>query len=196
MGNRNGYAALVKQRGEKKSKRRRLDDYETPEDATRTLTRLIKFKGPILEPACGSGRMSRELRARTGRQVFGFDIKKGHDFRKRTKVWKGDTVTNPPYRDDLAEIFARQALKLTDGRVCMLFEGKFLWGGKRAAGLYAENKPDHIIIIPERIYFYEAGKQITSQFFNHAWVCWPDRKTRERGNYKTTTHWISSREEF
>ena len=52
-------------------------------------------------------------------------------------------------------------MKIADGRVCMLMQSGFIWGGKRGTGLYVDCRPDHIVIIPERIYFYEAGKPIT-----------------------------------
>src|SRR5262245_20922342 len=122
----NGYAALVRQRTEGKAKRRKLDDYETPDDVTgRLLDHLPEFKGPILEPACGSGRMMKVLRQRTKSKVTGSDIKQGADFLKRTTRWPGDIISNPPYRDGLAERFARHALKLADGRVCLLLQSGF-----------------------------------------------------------------------
>ena len=194
MSARNGYAALVRQRTEGKTKRRRLDDYETPGNVTRRLARFVKLKGPIFECACGSGRMLRELRTETGLKVTGSDIKQGADFLARTKPWNGDIVTNPPYRDGLAERFVRHALKLASGRVCMLMQSGFIWGDKRASGLYAEARPDRIIVIPERVYFFEAGKPIESQFFSHAWLCWPDRRTRDRGGYDCPTIWAENDE--
>lgn len=192
----NGFASLVRQRSSGQTKRRRLDDYETPVDTTCVLTRTVRFKGPILEPACGSGRMVRALRDETGCKVFGFDIKKGDDFLLRTRRWAGDIVTNPPYRDELAERFCRHALWLAEGRVCMLVQSGFLWGSARAKGLFSEIKPDLIIIHPERIYFYEAGRPIKSQFYSHAWLCWPERRKRERFNYETVTKWVSAIPDF
>ena len=96
MSGRNGYAALVRQRASRKGKRRPLDDYETPGNVTRRLTRLVRLNSPILEPACGSGRMVRDLRSQTGLKVVGFDIQHGADFFARTEPWEGDIVTNPP----------------------------------------------------------------------------------------------------
>lgn len=201
MGGSNGYAALVKQRTAKGSttKRRKLDDYETPPEPTGSLLRFVKFRGPILEPAAGSGRMARDL-SRVGgfKTIKCVDIKDGPagDFLKRTRIWPGDIISNPPYRDGLAERFARHALKLADGRVALLMQNGFLWGGKRAAGLFADAKPEALIIHADRIYFFEGGakdaKQIPAQFFSHVWVIWPDRKTRAKpASYKTLTYWAS-----
>jgi SAM-dependent methyltransferase len=167
MSARNGYAALVKQRASGETKRRRLDDYETPDSVTQRCLARVKFRGPILEPACGSGRMVRVLKA-AGYKVTGSDIKEGHDFLKRAKDWDGDIVSNPPYRDGLAEMFVRHALELATGQVAMLLQSGFIWGDKRGSGLYREFKPAHVIVIPERIYFLVNGKPIPSQFFSHA----------------------------
>lgn len=192
----NGYAALVKQRTIDKDawlegeKRRPLDDYETPEDVTERLLEHVPLRGRVLEPACGSGRIVRVLR-KFGCDVTGTDVKTGDDFLNRSNRFPGHIATNPPYRDGLAEAFTRQALELAIGRVCMLLEGKFLWGEKRAMGLFAEYPPDKIIIIPDRIYFFQGpdGDPLGSQFFNHAWICWPDRETRTRGGYAASTIW-------
>lgn len=192
MSQRNGYAALVRQRTDGVTKRRKLDDYETPGNVTRRLTRFVKLAGPILEPACGSGFMVKELRQETGLRVVGTDIKGGIDFLKRAKEWRGDIVTNPPYRDGLAEKFARHALKLASGRVCMLVQSGFIWGDKRADGLFAEFPPDQIIVIPERIYFLVNGKPIDSQFFSHAWVCWPSQRIRAGRLGPCQIHWAQS----
>lgn len=191
-GGANGYAALSKQRAAGGTKRRKLDDYETPEDKTEKLLAILTGKTPTLEPAAGSGRIARVLRA-AGRHVTTADIKNGQNFLKRTKTFPGDLVTNPPYRDGLADLFVKHALKIADGRVAMLMEAKFLFGSKRELNLYRDCPPSHIIVIPERVYFYEgsgkAAKQISSQFFNHVWLVWPNRRARAAGKYQTVTVW-------
>lgn len=171
----NGYAAMVRTRG---SKRRKLDDYETPANVTEALVNNTSLFGPILEPAAGSGRMAKVLSKKYGR-VTTADIKRGQDFLKRTKYWHGSIVTNPPYRDDLPEAFARKALQLAEGNVALLVEGKWLWGSKRARGLFNTYKPSLVIVLASRIYFHEgSGKPIPSQFFSHCWVVWPPRSMR------------------
>lgn len=192
-GGKNGFAALVHQRTTGTVKRRKLDDYETPSDVTERLLRFFPLPSDetILEPAAGSGFMVRALRA-DGHKVIGLDIKHGSDFLARTKKWKGPLVTNPPYRDGLAERFVRHALKLADGPVCMLMQSGFVWGDKRASGLFDECPPAVVIVIPERIYFLVNGKPIKSQFFSHAWLCWPRRELRSvRENYDCKTYWAS-----
>jgi hypothetical protein len=192
MAKNNGYASLVKQRAEGKTKRRKLDDYETPEDKTGYLIDCFPFRSKaILEPASGSGRMASVIKAR-GFKVTTADIKRGADFTRRTARFAGAIVTNPPYRDGLADAFVNKALQLADGEVAMLMEAKFMFGDKRNQSLYQRVPPSMVIVIPERIYFFEGkGKPITSQFFNHVWLCWPDRATRDAGGYKTEMVWVA-----
>lgn len=176
----NGYAGLVRARAEKpQGKRRKLDDYETPEEVTRALCEAVTFKGPILEPAAGSDRMARVLRAETGQKVTTADIKRGQNFLERKAKWPGDIVTNPPYRDGMADAFVRKALELAEGKVAMLMELKFATGDQRCRDLFQNMPPEFEIAIPWRIYFFAGGKPITSQFYNHCWLVWPDRKTRD-----------------
>jgi predicted RNA methylase len=188
-GGANGYAALVKKRAANKAagvkpKRHKLDAYETPSQHTRQLMENfhIPAGATITEPAAGSGRMARELRAFGSHKVITSDIKDGQDFTKRTAKIKGHCVTNPPYRDGLADAFVNKALELTEGVVCMLMEAKYLFGSKRFDTLFGPNKPQKVILIPERIYFFDGhsakAKPIESQFYNHVWVCWPDRASR------------------
>lgn len=172
----NGYAALVRER--KGTKRRPLDDYETPPEVTRALLQHVSFTGPVLEPAEGSGRMSAVLRE-AGLHVHGADIKVGADFlRPRARAWPGDIITNPAYRDDLDNKFVAHALALADGKIAMLMNSRFLWGNDRASSLYAKTPPAAVIIIPQRIMFEVEGEPITSQFFNHCWIVWPERQYR------------------
>lgn len=211
-GGSNGYASMVwnrtqgkkaaRKKGAKapraKQKRRRLDNYETPTRDTNQLTRLIAFKGPIKEPACGSGRMVRALQAAfPGMKIVGSDLKMGqaHDFIAATKTWPGDIVTNPPYGEGNSDAFTYKALELADGRVAMLVELKFLTGDKRAAKLFRVNKPEMVIIIPYRIYFYAGAKPIPAQFYNHCWIIWPPRKKRGSG-VKTQLVWADDTFDF
>lgn len=190
-GGANGYAALVKARSVVKAaggnlKRRKLDDYETPADKTQYLMdhaqSLLSFRS-TLEPAAGSGRMAEVLES-NGHKVTREDIKTGQDFTQRAKKFKGNIVTNPPYRDGLADVFVNKALDLADGGVAMLMDSKYLFGSKRNDSLFQKCPPALVIVIPERVYFYEGSgikaKQIPSQFYNHVWLVWPDRDSREK----------------
>jgi hypothetical protein len=167
-----------------------MDVLETPRAVTAGLLQLVDVRD-VLEPAAGSGRMARALRA-GGVRVETADIRRGKDFLARTRRHAGDVVTNPPYSNGRAEAFARKALELADGRVCMLLDLGFLCSDRRSppVGLFGEHRPFLIAVVPYRIYFYtEAGEPIPGQANNHAWVCWPERGSRAN-NYSTTLAWL------
>lgn len=167
-------------KGPKRTTRDRNDRYETPDEEIDVVLQAMypdSFEGPILEPACGSGRMVRRIRKYTGQKVIGRDLEDtGHDWLKTTRKWKGDMITNPPYHKDMPLQFALKAHELVDGQFAMLLQAGFLWTDTRAPYLRGILKPDQVIIIPWRIYFYRRnGKRIEGQAYSHCWVIWPDR---------------------
>lgn len=129
------------------------DYYATEPAATDWLTRIERFDGPILEPSCGEGHISRQLIA-AGYDVVSRDlVDRGYgavaDFLSSENVaWKGDIVTNPPYA--FAQEFVEKALAIIpDGRkVAMFLKLTFLEGKKRA--LLFENHP------PKRVWVSHA----------------------------------------
>lgn len=113
------------------------DYYATEPAATDWLCKIEKFKGPILEPSCGEGHISRQLIAH-GYQVVSRDlVDRGYgevaDFLFfNNEKWDGDIITNPPYA--AAQEFVEQALKMIQpGRKVAMFlkltflEGKARW---------------------------------------------------------------------
>jgi hypothetical protein len=137
-------------------------------------------------------------RIKAGTSIVGMDLKEGpqFDFLKRTARWKGDIITNPPYGKGMSDAFAYKALELADGRVALLVELKFLTGDKRATRLFLKCKPELVIVIPERIYFFAGAKPIPAQFYNHCWIVWPNRKARARGKYETKMVWANPKAVF
>lgn len=102
--------------------------YPTPPEATRALLSAESFDGPIWEPACGEGHISKELIA-AGYVVVSTDLvpygygASGRDFLAEREPLAKHIVTNPPYGKGLADEFARHALDLTretGGTVAML----------------------------------------------------------------------------
>jgi hypothetical protein len=112
------------------------DYYATEPAATEWLCRLEKFTGPILEPSCGEGHMSRILEA-DGYEVVSRDIEdRGYgevaDFlAEENTAWDGDIVTNPPYA--FAQDFVQKSMEIIpDGRkVAMFLKLTFLEGKGR-----------------------------------------------------------------
>jgi len=114
--------------------REKDDYYPTPAAGTRALLAVERFEGPIWEPACGAGDMSRVLEA-AGYPVISTDlVDRGYgearqDFLMQWQPRAPNVVTNPPFK--LAEEFAAKALALTTGKVALLARLAWLEGKQR-----------------------------------------------------------------
>lgn len=138
-----GTGAVAYVRGVIPSADREKDDfYPTPAAGTRALLAVEKFDGPIWEPACGEGDMSRVLED-AGYEVISTDlVNRGygeprHDFLMEWNPRAPNVVTNPPFK--MCEEFVRKALSLTTGKVAIL--ARLAWlEGKQRRDLF-ENTP-------------------------------------------------------
>ena len=150
-----------------------VDRYETPDSVTRALARRVHLPHNIREPACGTGRMARVL-AGLGYDMHATDIvEDGVDFLEDDRPVDA-VVTNPPYRDGLAEAFVAHALGVTrGGTVAMLLRLGFLTSQGRHRRLFVDRPPSALIVIAPRIIFFKAdGGRISGQAHDHAWMVW------------------------
>ncbi len=116
--------------------RQREDYYATEPKATEWLCRLERFEGKILEPSCGEGHISEELK-KAGYDVVSRDlVDRGYgevaDFLAIDNLaFDGNVVTNPPYK--YAQEFVEKALQIIpEGKkVCMFLKLTFLEGKAR-----------------------------------------------------------------
>lgn len=114
--------------------REKDDFYPTPPEGTEALLSVERFEGPIWEPACGAGDMSRVLEA-AGHTVISTDlVARGYgtpriDFLMEQRPLAPNIVTNPPFK--MAEKFARHAVHLATRKVCLLVRIQFLEGVTR-----------------------------------------------------------------
>jgi hypothetical protein len=112
------------------------DFYATSPEAAEWLLKLEKLNENIWECSAGSGHLS-EVFIKAGHKVMSSDLidrgygKIGIDFLKCNKIWKGDIITNPPYRYALE--FVEKGLELVnDGnKVIMFLKLQFLEGKNR-----------------------------------------------------------------
>ncbi len=110
------------------------DFYPTHPGATKALLSVERFDGPIWEPACGEGDMSRVLES-AGYDVISSDLidrgygEGGRDFLMEWSPIAPNIVTNPPFR--WAIEFTDRALQLTTGKVALFLRLAFLEGIER-----------------------------------------------------------------
>jgi hypothetical protein len=108
--------------------------YPTPPEGTEALLRVEQFDGPIWEPACGDGAISRVLES-AGYRVISTDLVDRDygtpriDFLMEIKSLAPNIVTNPPFK--MVSPFIRQALRLSTGKVAMLLRLACLEGTER-----------------------------------------------------------------
>lgn len=116
--------------------REKNDYYATNPMAIDLLIAEEKFNENIWECACGEGHLSERLKEK-GFDVYSTDlVDRGYqdeivDFLKTDCVFKGDIITNPPYR--YAQEFIEKALENVDqgGKVAMFLKLTFLESKKR-----------------------------------------------------------------
>ena len=121
------------------------DYYATEPAATAWLCEIEPFAGPILEPSCGEGHISKVL-MEAGYKVVSRDlVDRGFgevaDFLSEDNVrWDGDIVTNPPYA--FAQEFVEKALQIIpEGRKVAMFLKLTFLEGKRRASLFDSTPP-------------------------------------------------------
>ncbi len=154
------------------------DYYATEPAATEWLCKLEKFGGPILEPSCGEGHMSRVL-VNFGYEVVSRDLAdRGFgevaDFLGPDNVaWEGDIVTNPPYA--FAQEFVEKALAIVpEGRKVAMFLKLTFLEGKRRAELFEKYPPVRVWVSRSRLKcamngdFENTGGSATA----YAWFVW------------------------
>lgn len=137
---------------------RGLDLYETPTVAVDTLLALEPMPVHVWEPACGPGAIVHALRAH-GHTVTATDLvnyecpdsQSERDFLAYMKAPPGveAVVTNPPYKNRLAEKFVLTARNLVP-RVAMLMRLAFLESEQRKP-LFQEGDLSKVIVFSRRL---------------------------------------------
>jgi hypothetical protein len=158
---------------------RELNDfYQTPPEGTRALLAVERFHGPIWEPACGDGSMSRVLEE-AGHHVVSTDlVDRGYgtprvDFLLEHERRAPNIVTNPPFKN--AEEFALHALRLSAGKVAMLCRLAWLEGDGRRRRIFAQTPIARVWVFSRRLRMQRgrqmlAGESGGMQAF--AWFVW------------------------
>lgn len=174
-----------------------FDWYVEPIEATKALLTVETFVGKIWDPACGGGNICSTFEA-AGYRAIGSDVVKRVDGAKWW--WAGDDrrdflndfdealapniVCNPPFfRAKGAEAFIRKALELASGKVAMFLDIRFLAGGERANGIFAEHPPHRIWIVTPRVScppgaYLQAGGKAGNGSSDWVWLIWDQTSPR------------------
>jgi hypothetical protein len=180
--------------------RQENDFYPTPDWVTEALLNNVALRGPVWEPCCGDGAMTRAIAARN-HDVVASDIadrgygRTGVDFLQCRRFPDGcrSMVTNPPYGDGGGSLkgvqvpgallhFVRHAIRLTeqaDGQLALLV--RFQWlAGKKAANLISLGPLAKIVVLRRRIRWFDRGPLTNHGQHHHGWLFWDCEYERGR----------------
>lgn len=159
-----------------RANREKDDFYPTPPEGTAALLRVERFDGPIWEPACGDGAISRVLEA-AGHAVVSTDlVDRGYgtprvDFLMETRALAPNIVTNPPFK--MVAPFMRRALALSSGKVAMLLRLACLEGSERRE-IYDASPLARVWVFSRRLSMQRGGIPVesTGGMLAFAWFVW------------------------
>lgn len=153
------------------------DYYATDPKAVELLLEHEKFSGPVWEPACGEGHISKVLQAH-GLHVHSSDlVDRGYGAAGVNFLTypfcdhRCDIITNPPYK--YARQFVEQALSVVaDGqKVAMFLKLTFLEGQGRR-DLFRNNPPAAVYVSSARLECGKNGVFTGSSAVAYCWIVW------------------------
>lgn len=178
IGNKEGIFRTIGASNHSACEREGNDYYATEPKATEWLMRLELFKGPILEPSCGEGHISKVLILH-GYNVVSRDlIDRGYgeiaDFLSIDNTeWNGDIITNPPYKYGLE--FVEKALNIIPNgyKVAMFLKLQFLEGKHRRL-MFDVTPPKRIWVSTSRLKCAINGsfEKMNGSAASYGWFVW------------------------
>lgn len=160
------------------SEREKDDYYSTDPEALAKLLEVEEFNPEVWECACGEGALS-EVLIKFGYSVKSTDlIDRGYgipklDFLKYKGTWRGDIITNPPYK--YATKFVQKSLEvISEGnKIAMFLRIQFLESLERYSGIYENNPPCKIYVATKRLSCYKRGVVgVKADAVCYAWFIW------------------------
>lgn len=156
--------------------REKDDFYATPREVVEALLAVESFDGPIWEPACGDGAISRVLEER-GHIVYSSDlVARGYgegrvDFLMEWKPRSPNIVTNPPFKN--AEDFIRHSLRMTTGKVALLLRLGCLEGIERGK-IFRSSPLARVWVFSARVQLWRNGIATSESggMVAFAWFVW------------------------
>lgn len=176
--------------------RRKNDLYATPSIATYILHKFGMIPQKILEPASGTGHISRILQI-LNYDVTAYDIEEYDNsyfpldgiesYLDLPKQKVHGLVTNPPYKNQLPEKFLQKAIEVDEYTyVAMLCRINFLESEKRYH-LFQKYPPTRIIIFSDRIThdndnLYDVDNDFRGMVC-YAWYVWDYRSCKPKDTF-------------
>ena len=166
--------------------RREADFYPTPRNATLAFLRAEEFRsylsayhGPVWEPCCGEGHMSRVLAEFLGCEVISTDLRPdsgfgmgGVDFLSTTALPPGvrRIITNPPYGDDPNRVplpvrFAFHALEILGVPYLAMLLKQTFWNAGNRRALWRLLPPSRLYQTTFRVDFTGGGASTVGGLF-------------------------------
>jgi len=158
------------------------DFYATDPISIEKLLEVEKLNNDIWECACGEGHLSEVLKKHEHR-VYSTDlINRGYgisgiDFLNCKNKYKGDIVTNPPYK--YAKEFVLKGLDLLEdgNKLCLFLKVQFLEGIARKKEIYDKFSPKTVYVFSKRVLCaknadFERMKAGGGSAVAYAWYVW------------------------
>lgn len=155
------------------------DYYATDPRAMQDLLKYETFNNDIWEPACGEGNLSEVLKL-NGYNVYSTDlIDRGYpdetfDFLQSDIKFKGDIITNPPFK--YTNEFILKSLESVEmgAKVAMFLKINYLTGKKRYEEIYSKYPPYRVYVFSGR---YACSKNNTPEGYkngamDYVWIIW------------------------
>jgi hypothetical protein len=167
-----------KERAMHKRERWDSDFYVEPEWAVEALLKAVTFRGPIHDPAAGTGTIVR-VAQQFGYEATGADlVDRGRGFPVQNflhdRMYHRALVFNAPYK--LNEEFIRHALRM-GSEFAALVRVPFLNGQERYWNLFLVHPPTRVLILSERASLPPGGTDIPAKggTSDYTWIYWnPD----------------------
>lgn len=159
--------------------REKHDFYATDPKAVEKLLKVETFNKNIWENACGTGNISEVLK-QNNYNVYSTDlIDRGYqdelvDFLCSEKKFKGDIITNPPYKHTTEFILKSLEAIPFDNKVAMLLKLTHLEGKERYKNIYSIYPPKTIYVFSSRINCAKNNdfNKHKSSAIAYAWFVW------------------------
>lgn len=159
------------------------DYYATPPQAVEELLKRESFNQYVWEPACGAGHISDVLK-QAGYQVYSTDIVNRNNYADdiadflavgvhEFESWKGDIITNPPYKY-CCEFIKKSLEVIKNGnKVAMFLKLQTLESEKRYLQVFKDNPPKTIYVFVKRVGCLKNGIETgESSAVCYAWFVW------------------------